>query len=216
MKTAIRGLVALVALGLVGAASWRWQLNGWGSLVWLAAMVLMTIIRAPYASRTKANAIVDKREVAVERALLILVVVGGSLLPLIHLATGVFAFANYRLPDWAVIAGAALMVPGFWLFWRSHADLGLNWSVTTELREHQELITSGVYKRIRHPMYTAIWLLFLPQPLLVQNWLAGLAGPLSFAILYFIRVPYEEDMMRGRFGDAYDDYCRRSGRLWPR
>ncbi|MEM9421501.1 MAG: isoprenylcysteine carboxylmethyltransferase family protein, partial [Pseudomonadota bacterium] len=90
------------------------------------------------------------------------------------------------------------------------------WSVTTELREGQTLITAGVYKRVRHPMYSAIWILFLVQPLFLHNWLAGFSGPISFAIMYFIRVPYEEKMMRDKFGDEYDEYCRKTGRIWPR
>ena len=216
MTTAIRLVFIVVGLGLLGAVVWRWQVNGWGSLVWAASMVLLTVIRLPYAQRTQANTITDKRAVSVEQLLLALVTIGGTLLPLVHLATGLLGFADYSLPDWAVIVGAAILVPAYWLFWRSHADLGRNWSVTTELRAEHDLVTSGVYERIRHPMYAAIWLIFLVQPLLVPNWIAGLSGPLAFAVMYFIRVPYEEAMMRERFGEAYDAYCRRSGRLCPR
>lgn len=216
MKTVLRIIAALIFLGLVGVVVMRWRANGWGSLVWVASIFLMTLIRSPYAKRAEANAINEKRAVSTEKLLLALVAIGASFAPLIHLATGVFGFANYTLPNWPVIAGAVVLVPAFWLFWRSHADLGRNWSVTTELREEHELVTSGVYARIRHPMYTAIWLIFLMQPLFVQNWIAGPAGALAFAVMYFVRIPYEEAMMRERFGDDYEAYCRRSGRLWPR
>ena len=216
MKTAIRLVLAVVGLGLLGAVIWRWPVNGWGSLVWAASMAVLTVIRAPYAKRAATNRIADKRAVSTERLLLALVAVGGTFLPLVHLATGLLGFADYDLPEWAVFLGAAILLPAYWLFWRSHADLGRNWSVTTELRERHELVTSGVYRRIRHPMYAAIWLIFLVQPLLVHNWIAGLSGPLAFAAMYFIRVPYEEAMMRERFGEAYDAYSRRAGRLCPR
>lgn len=216
MKTGLWLVLTAVALGLAAAAIWRWQVNGWGSLVWIASMLLLTVIRLPYAKRNQANTITDKRAASIERLLLALVAIGGTFLPLVHLGTGLLSFADYRLPDWAVIVGAAVLVPAYWLFWRSHADLGRNWSATTELRQEHDLVTSGVYKRIRHPMYAAIWLIFLVQPLLVQNWIAGLAGPLAFAIMYFIRVPYEEAMMRDGFGEAYDAYCARAGRLFPR
>ena len=216
MKTGLWLVLTAVALGLAAAAIWRWQVNGWGSLVWIASMLLLTVIRLPYAKRTQANTITDKRAASTERPLLALVAIGGTFLPLVHLGTGLFSFADYRLPDWAVIVGTAVLIPAYWLFWRSHADLGRNWSATTELRQEHDLVTSGVYKRIRHPMYAAIWLIFLVQPLLVQNWIAGLAGPLAFAIMYFIRVPYEEAMMRDGFGEAYDVYCARAGCLFPR
>jgi protein-S-isoprenylcysteine O-methyltransferase Ste14 len=50
------------------------------------------------------------------------------------------------------------LVIGLWLFYRSHADLGTNWSITLEIREQHRLITQGVYRRIRHPMYSALGL----------------------------------------------------------
>ena len=216
MKIVLQLLFALVAIALVGVIIARLSVNGWSSLLWLVMMVAISVIRMPYASQIKANLITDRWSVSSERVLLVLVSIGGTFLPLIHLTTGVLSFADYQLPTWAVVVAAILMIPGCWLFWRSHADLGRNWSVTTELREGQELITSGVYTRVRHPMYTSIWLLFLLLPFFVQNWIAGLAGPIAFAILYFIRVPNEEAMMRKQFGQAYDDYCRRTGRLLPK
>lgn len=176
----------------------------------------MMLIRAPYAKRTQLNAITKKQSVSVERLLLMLVAIGGTYLPLMHLATGALSFANYTLPHSYAIAGGILLIPAIWLFWRSHADLGDNWSVTTELHADQKLIISGVYQRVRHPMYAAIWVLFLLQPLFVQNWIAGFSGVGTFALMFFLRVPYEEDMMRQEFGDEYKRYCERSGRIWPK
>ena len=216
MKIVVRTIAATVALAAIAAVIWRWQTNGWGSLAWLASIVLMAVIRAPFARQTAGNTIVETRAVTTERVLLALVAIGGTLLPLVQLTTGVLSVANYRAPDWAPFVGLALLVPGLWLFWRSHADLGRNWSVTTELREDHSLTTTGVYTRIRHPMYTAIWMLFAAQPFFVHNWLAGWSGVLTFALMYFVRVSYEEAMMRERFGAHYDDYCRRTGRLLPK
>ncbi|MEM8548267.1 MAG: isoprenylcysteine carboxylmethyltransferase family protein, partial [Pseudomonadota bacterium] len=73
-----------------------------------------------------------------------------------------------------------------------------------------------IYANIRHPMYAAIRLFFLAQPLLVQNWIAGLIGPLTFAFMYYVRVPYEEAMMQDCFGEAYVEYCRQTGRILPK
>ena len=216
MNTATRTIAATAAFAAFAAVCWRWQTNGWGSLAWLASIILMVIIRTPFARQAAGNTIVETRAVTTERVLLTLVAIGGTFLPLLQLATGVLSIANYRVPDWVPFVGLALLVPGLWLFWRSHADLGRNWSVTTELREDHSLTTTGVYSRIRHPMYTAIWILFAAQPFFVHNWLAGWGGLMSFALLYFVRVTYEEAMMRERFGAAYDDYCRRTGRLLPK
>lgn len=205
----------IVFFVLIGAAIYRLPINGWNILPWIASMLAINIIRAPYAKRTARNEVVKSTNVSVEKVLLALVFLGASFIPIIHLATGVLSFASYKLPIWAAIFGAVMLLPGLWLFWRSHVDLGRNWSVTTELHDEQTLVTNGVYNRVRHPMYTAIWILFLAQPLLVQNWIAGLSGPITFAILYLVRVPYEEAMMVERFGKQYSEYKQRSGRLWP-
>ncbi|MEM6899511.1 MAG: protein-S-isoprenylcysteine O-methyltransferase [Pseudomonadota bacterium] len=216
MKQALPILGWMIAVTFMIGVVLRWQINGWASLGWLAFIILISVIRAPHSKRNKSNVIIEKKSVSVERVLLALVAIGGTFIPLIHLATGVLSFANYRVPDWAAITGFILIAPTLWLFWRSHTDLGQNWSVTVEAREGHTLITKGVYGRIRHPMYTAIWMGFLLQPLFVQNWVAGFTGVLSFGLMYLVRVPYEESMMREQFGESYEAYCSRTGRLLPK
>ncbi len=209
-------LIVVIVLALVAVGLWRWQVNGWGSLVWLASFVATGLIRAPYARRTRNNEIADDRKDLSERLLLSGMFLTMMVLPLLHLATGVFDFAGYALPIWATIVGAVLQLPFLWLFWRSHADLGRNWSVSLEIHEEHSLVTEGVYARTRHPMYSAIWLAAIAQPLLIHNWIAGFLVIPAFAAMYFIRVPQEEAMMRARFGEAYDRYAARTGRVWPR
>jgi protein-S-isoprenylcysteine O-methyltransferase Ste14 len=105
---------------------------------------------------------------------------------------------------------------GNWVFWRSHRDLGTNWSPTLEIREQHTLVTHGIYRRIRHPMYLSIWLLVIAQALILQNYIAGFSGLVPFALLYFLRVPKEERMMREEFGKAYDEYLLVTGRILPK
>jgi len=206
-------LAGLVLLLLAGS---RWRDNGWGALVWLLVMAAMFAIRTPHAWRNRVNAVVEARKDRTEITLLTAMFLTMMVLPLVHLATGLFAFADYRFPEWATWIGALVQIPFLWLFWRSHADLGRNWSPGLEVHEDHALVTKGVYARVRHPMYTAIWISALVQPLLVHNWIAGFLVVPAFAAMWFIRVPNEEAMMRARFGVAYDDYCRRAGRLLPR
>ncbi|MEM6475659.1 MAG: protein-S-isoprenylcysteine O-methyltransferase [Pseudomonadota bacterium] len=205
-----------VFIALVVAALWRWQANGWGTFVWIATMFAIMFIRAPHQKVYDRNETVEKQSAQTEKFLLVMVSLGMGNLPLIHLATGLLGFADYTLPHWATAIGAVLTVSGLYLFWRSHADLGRNWSPTTEIHSEQKLITEGIYRSIRHPMYTSLWLLTVAQPLVIHNWLMGFSGPLAFGILYFVRVPYEEGMMRKQFGTDYDDYCAATGRLIPR
>jgi protein-S-isoprenylcysteine O-methyltransferase Ste14 len=81
------------------------------------------------------------------------------------------------------------MVTSLWLFRRSHADPGQNWSVGLEIREGHQLVTKGVYRHIRHPMYASIWLWAFAQEMLLQNWLAGWSVVPVFAAMYFTAHP---------------------------
>jgi len=206
--------IALAAV-LLALAVFRWRENGWGPLVWLGGFVASMAIRTPYALKNRANVVIDARTGATDVMLLVGMFLTMMLLPLLQLATGVFAFANYALPSWVIAVGVLLQVLYLWLFWRSHADLGRNWSAGLEVRQSHDLVTSGIYAHMRHPMYAAIWIAVLAQPLLIQNWIAGALVIPAFAAMWFIRVPNEEAMMRTTFGVAYDDYCARTRRLIP-
>jgi len=212
----IGSAIMLVGFVLVVLAALRWQANGWEAMVWLLCFVLQLVIRVPHTRRARGIAIADRRKDASEQLVLGFMFLAMMFLPLLHLSSGAFAFADYRLPVWAGIVGAVVQLPFLWLFWRSHADLGINWSPGLELREGHGLVTSGVYARIRHPMYAALFLSALAQPLLVQNWLAGVLAIPAAAALWFVRVPLEEKMMRDTFGSEYQTYCARTGRLLPK
>jgi protein-S-isoprenylcysteine O-methyltransferase Ste14 len=184
--------------------------------VFLIGFITYAWIRGVYSDRTKTNLLTSRRLFPGDRLLLVLVFLGNVFLPLFYLFTSWLVWADYRLPGWAPWCGVLVMVTALWLFWRSHADLGLNWSMHLELRQGHQLITSGVYKRIRHPMYAAIWLFGLAQALLLNNWLAGWAALVTFAPLYFVRTPREEQLMCESFGRAYREYVQTTGRLIPR
>ncbi len=208
-------VMSLIGLALTAAALWRLPEASWGERIWLVAYLAMFAIRLPYTRKTRSNEIEADKSDPADRAALMAVFLTMMILPLVHLGSPFLTVANFALPTWATVVGV-LLLPGFlWLFWRSHADLGRNWSPGLELREGHTLVTAGVYARMRHPMYTAIWLFAIAQPLLIHNWVSGLLVVPAFAALYFLRVPKEEAMVRERFGSAYDEYAARTGRIWP-
>ena len=186
------------------------------NLVFLIGMIVYVSIRGVFGGRTKRNEKVVSRADTRDRALVAVVFLGSIILPALYLFTAWLAFADYHLPAFIPWCGAVVMVIALWLFWRAHVDLGLNWSITLEMRKDHELIVHGLYRRIRHPMYAAIFLFAVAQALLLQNWLAGWAGFVTFAILYLVRTPREEKMMCEFFGESYRNYMQRTGRLWPR
>jgi protein-S-isoprenylcysteine O-methyltransferase Ste14 len=140
----------------------------------------------------------------------------GMAAPLVYLFTPWLDFANYDLPGWMGWAGTAAFAAALVLLWRSHADLGLNWSATLRIRSGHCLVTRGIYRDIRHPMYAAHLLWAVAQGLLLANWLAGWAFLAVFVPFYLLRVPHEEKMMLDQFGDEYRAYMARTGRLIPR
>jgi protein-S-isoprenylcysteine O-methyltransferase Ste14 len=183
--------------------------------IFLAEFTTLMTMRFWFARGTRAKNVVRRQLDVTERALLLGTLVGMTIVPLIYFGTQWLAFADYDPPQWLGWLGVPLAVATVVLFWRSHADLGTNWSATLEIREQQALVSTGVYRYVRHPMYASIWLWALSQALLVPNWLVGAAGIISFATLYFLRVPREEQMMIDAFGDDYVHYMRQTGRLVP-
>jgi protein-S-isoprenylcysteine O-methyltransferase Ste14 len=209
-------LARALAFVLVLSAACRWQSASWGALVWLAAFVSMLAIRIPHSIKNRRNVIVAAHKDLQEKLLLGGMLVTMMILPLLQIGSGLFSFADYHLPEAATWIAAALQVPALLLFWRAHADLGRNWSPSLEVREAQTLVTRGVYARVRHPMYAAIWIAVLTQPLLIHNWIAGALVIPAFAAMWLLRIPREEALMRQTFGAEYDAYCRRTGRLLPK
>lgn len=183
--------------------------------LWLAGMCAQVLIRWPHMRRNRANHILHRRIDVQEKALLGAVFAGMLLLPGVTTATPWLDQVAWQPNVMSVCLGAALLGAGLWLFWRSHADLGRNWSPSLEIREAQHLVAHGIYRSIRHPMYAAIWLLAAAQALLVPNWISGPAGLLAFGTMYWLRVPREEAMLVERFGDAYREYASRTGRVSP-
>jgi len=186
------------------------------SIIWLTGIIVWLIIRWPHRRRARKTKVVAHRRSASERIALGLCILGLTVIPLTWLLSDLVEFADYAFKPWQGWLGLAAMVGFLILFHLSHAHLAKNWSVTLELRADHELVDTGVYSRIRHPMYTSFWLWGLAQLLLIPNWFAGAAGLAAVAWLYFSRIDEEEEMMRGHFGEAYDAYCKRTGRLLPK
>ena len=191
-------------------------MNPWiAKAVVLAGTVVMVAIRAPHGQRSRSVKVAKSHKTSLETGLLVLAWVG-FFVPLIWIASPAFSFADYPLSAGPLVAGVMCLVIGLWLFYRSHADLGTNWSITLEVREQHRLITQGVYRRIRHPMYSALLLYSVGQTLVIPNWAAGLSNLIAVAVLFALRVRAEEKMMVQQFRDEYAAYSARTKRLVPR
>ncbi len=109
-----------------------------------------------------------------------------------------------------VIAGLICMPLIAWV----QRTLGESFSKTLTIQEDQELITSGPYSRIRHPIYTVFTFWFLSWVLITTHLLFAITWILWLCYIV-IRIPQEEQMLLEQFGDAYREYMERTGRLLP-
>ena len=184
--------------------------------VYFIALIIEIIIRAPVDQKRRQGKISERRVTTQEQILLGLLTLGGFFVPLIYAFTNWLDFANYALPVWAGWLGILLTAGALFTFWRAHADLGVNWSPSLEIREKHELITRGIYGVIRHPMYASQWLLTLATPLLLQNWIAGFLNLAVFIPFYVLRVKAEEQMMLDSFGTQYQEYMKNTGGVLPK
>src|SRR5688572_22565687 len=157
----------------------------------LLASAVMVAIRAPHGQRSRAVKVVTNRKDGREVTLLLLAWLG-FLMPILWVATPVFSVAEFALRPTPFVAGTLCLACGLWIFFRSHADLSTNWSITLEIREGHRLVTDGIYRHIRHPMYSGFLLYSLGQALVVPNWLAGPSYLLAFGVLFILRVGREE------------------------
>ncbi|SCW61548.1 protein-S-isoprenylcysteine O-methyltransferase [Ancylobacter rudongensis] len=184
-------------------------------IVWAAGCIGWYVIRLPFERKVKRERVIDARDRLRELVLLSCSTLGLGIVPLLWATSPAFDGANYPYSPVQFALGTLTFLFSLWLFRRTHRDLGKNWSVTLEIKDAHKLITGGVYRHVRHPMYSAFFLWALAQLILIPNWIAGPAGLIGFGILYAFRIGREEKMMLDTFGDEYRAYSARTARLIP-
>ena len=126
------------------------------------------------------------------------------------------SWASIPLPAWVRWLGVGIAVAGFLLLEWSHRALGRNWSDQPRITETQQLVQSGPYRWIRHPIYTSFLLILGSTLLITANWFVGGLWIAAVSSDGLIRIRYEEAAMLKKFGDDYIDYQRRTGLILPR
>jgi len=173
------------------------------------------LIRYEYARRSRRETIQRSDRGFRESALLLISLTGLGIVPFTYVATAIPHFAAYTFHPLQAWLGLLVAIAALVMFHLTHRALGRNWSVSLDVREDHQLVTDGIYRRVRHPMYSAFWLWAIAQGLLLPNWVAGFSGLAGFGILFFGRIAREERMMLETFGDDYRAYMARTGRIFP-
>jgi protein-S-isoprenylcysteine O-methyltransferase Ste14 len=184
-------------------------------ILYFIGFILISVVRTTHTAKYRTLRIAIDRKSSLDIVLLALAGIG-MLVPLIYVFSSLLDFANYSLPHWAGWLGAILFAVAIWLLWRSHVDLGRNWTPTLGIRADHQLVTDGVFKYVRHPMYAAHLLWAIAQVLMLHNWIAGYSFLVVSVPHYLLRVKAEEQMMLEQFGEQYESYMQRTGRIIPR
>lgn len=125
------------------------------------------------------------------------------------------AWSKIGLPDsvrWFGVGLGVLCVLGiYWLF----SSIGTGITPTSGTRKEHKLVTHGIYRYIRHPLYTVGSSLFISFGMMADSWFVAALGILTF-ILMAIRTPKEEANLIEKFGDEYREYMKRTGRFLPK
>jgi protein-S-isoprenylcysteine O-methyltransferase Ste14 len=173
------------------------------------------LIRYEYAQRSHLAPVARSARGPREAGLLLISLTGLGIVPFTYIVTSIPRFAAYHFHPLQSWLGVFFAAGSLLMFQMTHRALGRNWSVSLDVREDHQLITDGIYRKIRHPMYSAFWLWAAAQALLLPNWVAGFAGFVGFGILFFGRIAEEERMMLETFGNRYQQYMARTYRVIP-
>jgi protein-S-isoprenylcysteine O-methyltransferase Ste14 len=132
-------------------------------------------------------------------------------LPIPVLGDRFLPLAHWRV--WGAI-GVVVNLAGLLFTVWARIHLGRNWSGTVTLKEDHELITSGPYGVVRHPIYTGLLLGFLGIAIARGEWRCIL-GMVTMALAFWRKLRIEESWMLEHFGDAYRSYRQRVAALIP-
>lgn len=186
-----------------------------------AFVILLTAMSISFYFRIKADK--DTGEKISRKAdgsiMMTFIGIGGLILwlsPFVYLINPAWmAWSKVGLPEpirlFGVGIGIVCVFGIYWLF----SSIGSGITPTSATRSEHKLVTKGIYKYIRHPLYTFGSSLFIAFGMMADNWFIALLGVLAF-IGMAIRTPKEEANLVEKFGDEYRDYMKHTGRFLPK
>ncbi|NOH02148.1 MAG: isoprenylcysteine carboxylmethyltransferase family protein [Chloroflexi bacterium] len=136
--------------------------------------------------------------------------------PLVYLANPQWmAWSNIGLPEWARWFGFGLGIINVGLIYWLFVSIGSGITPVSATRKEHKLVTYGIYRWVRHPLYTVGSSLHISFGLMADNWFIILLAILAFIVMA-IRTPKEEANLIEKFGDEYREYMKRTGRFLPK
>jgi len=124
-------------------------------------------------------------------------------------------FGRFLPPSYVgMAAGLAVSAMGLFLAIWARRGLGRNWSGEISIKVDHQLIRSGAYRLVRHPIYTGILAMYVGAALVTGRWLA-IIGVAMAGFAYWRKIRLEEANLDAVFGADYDAYRRETWALVP-
>ena len=163
----------------------------------------------------KTRATVRRESFAPRYAVLLLEIVGFTLL--FSETVGIGVLGRHFLPRTAAmtVVGGACTWAGIAIALWARYHLGQYWSARITLKEDHQLIRTGPYSRLRHPIYTGLDLAAIGTALVIDRWRCAL-GVCFIVTGYLIKAMREESLLAEQFGEAFQEHRRRTGFLFPK
>src|ERR1700720_890644 len=185
-----------------------WFYESFFPVVWIAFLIYWQI----KATKTKATQRLESAASRILRLFLFpvaMVLLSTTRIPLPWLYLQLWPVG--LLPFWL---GAAVTIAGLLFAVWARAHLGRNWSRSVTIKQGHELITTGPYAVVRHPIYTGILLGFLGMAIAISQVRGFIAFVLIF-LAFWAKLRMEEKWMRSQFGETYAAYARETAALVP-
>ena len=112
--------------------------------------------------------------------------------------------------------GIIILLFVFFMLLHINDKLGNMYSIDIKIKKNHKLITNGIYKYIRHPVYLCSLLFLIGQQMIIPNKIGIISSIISFSLLYFIRIPAEEKMLLEHFGKKYKKYLKSTNKIIPK
>jgi protein-S-isoprenylcysteine O-methyltransferase Ste14 len=121
------------------------------------------------------------------------------------------------VPDapWVAWLGVAIMASGLAVTCWARMHLGANWSGVVTLKEGHELIRTGPYRNIRHPIYTGILVAFFGNVVVIGQ-VRGLVGLLVIWLSFYVKARREESFLSEEFGPTFKEHTQHTGMFLPK
>ena len=212
-------LIAAMAAGVVGALATRFNATSLPTKNWpVVASILGFVAFNIYWLAAATNAPAKSAESAGSRRVHEILVNVGILLILLPelLRSGIPAMQYRFLPASPLVSafGLAIQAGCFGLAIWARRSLGRNWSGRIEIKTDHQLVRSGPYRALRHPIYTAVLGMAVGMAVVIGK-APALLGVVVIALAYVRKIGLEETNMRSAFGPEYDAYRQATWGLVP-